>query len=307
MSILRQAVSDYLQIRRTVGYKLTEASRVLSNFVSYMEKTGNPFITEKLALSWVSESTNNSIYTQAKKLGIVRLFAEYVLALDPRTEVPRKNLLPYQTKRCTPYLYSDNEVAAMITAAYALPGPLRPHVFASIIGLLATTGMRVGEVIALNRTDVNQTQGLLVVQHAKFGKSREVPLHATAVAALDRYVRLRDRQWPLAKSDSFFVSIVGTRLHRQNVSVTFAKLLEKAGLPSKPHCRPHIHDLRHTFAIQTLIDWYRTGLDVEALLPSLSTYLGHTCPSSTYWYLTAVPELLCRAAERLEDHTGGVS
>jgi integrase len=307
MSILQQAVSDYIKMRRTVGYKLVETKRVLPNFVAFVEKTDNHFITEKLALNWATENSSVSVYTQAKRLTTVRLFAEYMLALDPRTEVPRKNLLPYQVKRCTPYLYSDKEVEDMITAAYTLNGPIKPHVFASIIGLLAATGMRVGEVIALDRTDVNQSEGLLVVQHAKFGKVREVPLHATTVAALDRYVRLRDRQWPLPRGDSFFVSSGGTRLHRQNVSITFAELLEKAGLPFKPHYRPRIHDLRHTFAIKTLIDWYRAGLDVEAHLPSLSTYLGHTCPASTYWYLSAVPELLCLAAERLDNHMGGVS
>jgi len=307
MSILRQAVSDYIQMRRAVGYKLTEAQRVLPNFVAYVENTGNQFITEKLALSWATENTNISVNTQAIRLATVRLFAKYVLALDPRTEVPRRDLLPYQKKRYTPYLYKNEEVAAMMTAAYALHGSIRPHTYATIIGLLAATGMRVGEAIALDSADVNESQGLLVVRHAKFGKAREVPLHATTMTALRQYTRLRDRQWPLPKSHCFFVSSVGTRLRRQHVSVTFAQLLEKAGLPSKPHCRPRIHDLRHSFAIHTLIDWYQAGLDVEAHLPSLSTYLGHTSPSSTYWYLSAVPELLCLAAERLEDHMGGPS
>lgn len=307
MSSLGQAVDDYLQIRRAVGYRLTGSARLLHNFVSYVEDGGSPFITEKLALDWATKGTDTSVDIQARRLGVVRLFAAYVLSLDPRTEVPRQDLLPYRKKRYTPYLYSDEEVVALIAATRVLPGSMKPHTHATVIGLLAVTGMRVGEVIALDRSDVNVRQGLLVVQKAKFGKTRELPLHATTVAALHNYARLRDRQWPLPKSRSFFVSNTGTRLHRQNVSLTFALLLEKAGMPSEPRCRPRIHDLRHSFAIHTLKDWYGAGLDVEAHLPALSTYLGHTCPSSTYWYLRAVPELLCLAAERLEDHMGGLS
>lgn len=307
MSILHQAVSDYLQMRRAVGYKLAGHDRALHNFVSFVEEADSQFITEKLALSWATKKPGIQVYTQACRLSLVRLFAQYVLALDPRTEVPSGDLLPYQKKRYAPYVYSKEDIEALIQEASGLLGPIRPHVYATMIGLLSATGMRVGEAIALKRVDVNENQKLLVVQHAKFGKTREVPLHATTVAALQHYVRLRDRQWPLPKSDSFFVSGAGTRLCRQNISITFADLLKKAGLPCKPYCRPRIHDLRHTFAIQTLIDWYQAGLDVEALLPSLSTYLGHTCPSSTYWYLSAVPELLCLAAERLENHMGGAS
>lgn len=306
MSILRQALRDYLQMRRAVGYRLTESARLLHDFVTYVENSGSPFITEKLALDWATTGTDVSPHTHWRWLSIVGLFAAYVLSLDPRTEVPRRGLLPYRKQRHTAYLYNDEEVLALITATNTLHGPLKPHTYATVIGLLAVTGMRVGEVIALDRSDVSQRQGLLVVRHAKFGKTRKVPLHTTTAAALRRYACQRDLLWPQPKSRSFFVSNTGTRLQHQNVGHAFARLLKKAGMPSKPRCRPRIHDLRHSFAIHTLKDWYQANLDVEARLPALSTYLGHTCPTSTYWYLTAVPELLCLAAERLENHIGGL-
>jgi len=304
MSNLRQTVNDYLEIRRSLGYKLVQTGRLLNDFVTYLEDSGSSFIKEKVVLEWASNPANITPYTQACRLAAVRLFARYVYALDPRTEVPRKGLIPFRQNRNAPYFYSDEEVKALMRAALELPGLLMPYTYANLIGLLAVTGMRVGEAIALDRADLNERERLLVIRNAKFGKTREVHLHATTLHALKKYARKRDQVFALSGSTSFFVSSAGTRLHRQNVSVIFVRLLEKAGLASEPRCRPRIHDLRHSFAINTLMGWYKAGLDVESRLPLLSTYLGHVSPSSTYWYLTAVPELVCLAAGRLEKHMG---
>jgi integrase/recombinase XerD len=196
-------------------------------------------------------------------------------------------------------VYSAESLTALLAATDVLRGPFRSATYKTLLGLLAVTGMRVGEAIALDDTDVDRRRAVLVIRKTKFGKSREVPLHASTVQALERYRRERDRFASRRRSPSFFVSTAGTRLFYQNVHELFLRLVYAAGLGDR-RPRPTIHDLRHTFAIRTVLDWYRDDLDVEARLPLLSTYLGHIGPSSTYWYLTAVPELLAAATRRLE-------
>jgi integrase/recombinase XerD len=163
--------------------------------------------------------------------------------------------------------------------------------------------MRVGEAIALDRDDLDPATGVLTVRHGKFGKSRELPLHPSTVSALADYARLRDRLCPTPRTPAWFVSTAGTRLIYNNVHYELHRLIHAAGLrPRSPRCRPRPHDLRHSFAVATLLDWYRDGTDVDAALPRLSTYLGHVEPASTYWYLTATPELLALVAARLDHH-----
>jgi integrase len=188
-----------------------------------------------------------------------------------------------------------------MTAARTLASPLKAVTYETLVGLLATTGMRMGEAIRLDRADLDWNNGVLTVRSSKFGKSREVPLHPSTLGALRAYQRRCDQLCPRPKAPSFFISTTGTRLDQPTVGATFVMLARQAGLgPRSPRCRPRPHDLRHSFAVRTLLNWYRAGDNVESKLPLLSTYLGHVSPASTYWYLTAAPELLALASKRLE-------
>lgn len=306
MSELRSALNDYLATRRALGFKLEDAARLLSNFVDHVEEAGATTVTTELALAWATRPQGTHPSWWAARLGAVRGFAKYLAAVDPTTEVPPVDLLPHRSRRAVPYLYSPDEIAALMAAARRLRSPLRAATYETLIGLLAATGMRVGEAIGLARPDVDLGSETLVVRAGKFNKSREVLVHESTVAALKAYAGIRDRLCPLPAAPNFLVSTAGTRLIYKNVQFVFSQLTREVGLvPRSPRCRPRIHDLRHRFAVETLRRWHEAGLDVEAHLPALSTYLGHTNPSSTYWYLTATPELLATAAERLEVHTGG--
>jgi integrase len=238
----------------------------------------------------------------------VRGFARYLHAIDSANEVPPSDLLPWQRCRATPYLYSEGELAALLAAATSLQTVYRVLTYQTLIGLLAVTGMRVGEALALDRDDIDVIHGVLTVRLTKFGKSRELPVHASTVEALGRYLGHRDRPRAAASVPAVFVSRAGTRLWYANVLWTFQRLLSCAGITRRSAaCRPRIHDFRHRFAVQTMLEAYRQGEDAEARLAILSTYLGHVNPKATYWYLSATPELLQLAADRLELHVGGVS
>lgn len=308
MSPLRQALADYLRVRRALGYKLERAGKLLPQFLDYLEQIGADTVTTDRALAWATLPTGGSARWWAFRLSIVRGFAAYVQTLDPATEVPPTDLLAGRPPRATPYLYADEEVAALLAAAGALRSSLRVATYRTLIGLLAGSGLRVGEAIRLDRGDLDLTHELLVVRDSKFGKSREVPLHRSTIRALRDYRRLRDQHQPTPTTAALFVSPAGTRLIYCNVHATFRQLRRRAGLqPRSSSCRPRIHDLRHTFAIRTLLDGYHDDGDVQARLSLLSTYLGHVNPDSTYWYLSAAPELLALAGQRLERHIGARS
>jgi integrase len=231
----------------------------------------------------------------------VRGFARYLALFDERTEVPPPDLLPDRSHRACPYLYSTEEVAALMDVAGKLSSPLRQATFSTLVGLLYVTGMRIGEALRLDDDDVDLNQQIIVVRDSKFGKSREVPIHETTARALGTYVSQRDELCPRVNSPAFFISVAGTRVRYDNFHLCFQTLVREAGLtPRSSRCRPRPHDLRHTFAVSTLIDWYRHGLEVEPRMARLSTYLGHIHPVHTYWYLEAAPELLALAAARLE-------
>jgi integrase/recombinase XerD len=256
-------------------------------------------------VAWASLPAPASPGWLGMRLSVVRGFAAYLHTLDPATEVPPPGLLPGRGRRAVPYLYSDTDVAALLAEAERLRTPLRTATIQALIGLLAVTGMRIGEVLALDDNDFDVTGALILVRHAKLGKSRQVPLHPSAVTALVAYQRLRDHALPFPVSEALLVSNAGTRLLNYNVGQTFAKLVRRAGLSARSSsCRPRPHDLRHSFAVRTLLEWYRDGGDVAARLPLLSTYLGHVAPANTYWYLQAAPELMAEAARRLDTHLG---
>src|SRR5438132_3044647 len=297
---LRTALAEYIALRRSVGFKLENAAGVLPSFIDYLERRRARRITCDLALAWAMlPSGKRDLW--AVRLSLVRGFARHVQALDPDTQVPPPDLLPQRRRRATPYLYSEAQVTLLVDAARGLDPPLHASTYATLIGLLASTGMRRGEVIRLDCQDIDWAHGLLVVRKSKFGKSRALPLHETTMDALRVYARLRDRLCPRPKAPSFFVSLAGTRLLDHRIHMTFRRLLRSVGIePRSPRCRPRLHDLRHTFAVRTLLGWYRAGVDVDSKLPLLSTYLGHFNPSTTYWYLSATPELLSLAPPRIE-------
>lgn len=300
---LHRALADYLRVRRALGFKLKRAGALLPNFVRYLDERGATHVTTSLATAWATLPRAASPARWSQRLTIVRGFAKYLQTIDARTEVPPLDHLPSRRARPTPYIYSTADVTALLSATDTLSAPLRRATYKTLLGLLAVTGMRVGEAIALDDGDLEHRRGVLVIRKSKFGKSREVPIHTSTVQALQRYRRDRDRRCPRRPTTSFFVSGAGTRLLYQNVQDTFMRLVYAAGLGHRRPRRPTLHDLRHTFAVQTVIGWHRQHLDVESMLPLLSTYLGHVGPSSTYWYLTAVPELLEAATARLERYS----
>jgi len=288
-----------LASRRALGFQLERAHKLLPRFVDYIADKSHSFITTKAALAWAMLPRNVRPSWWATRLVIVRGFARYMQTLDPRTEVPPVELLPHRCMRSQPYVYTADDIVALLAAAQARPRPLLAATYTTLVGLLAVTGMRMGEAIALDDDDVDLRSGVLTIRKGKFDKTREIPVHATTVDALASYRKKRRRRAPPRNEPSFFVSTAGTRLFQQNVDEQFIKLVFAVGLDRR-RPRPHIHDLRHTFAIRTVIAWHRAEEDVEAQLPLLSTYLGHIGPSSTYWYLSAVPELLEVATARLE-------
>jgi integrase/recombinase XerD len=301
VSALRKLAEDYLAIRRTLGFKLKDPGRLVIQFVDYLEEVGATSITTEQALAWLRLRTTASPFRQRQRLAAVREFARYVQSIDAQTEVPSKALLPIRLQRRAPYLYSEDEIAQLMAAARSIESPLHAATFDTLIGLLAVTGMRLGEALGLDRPDVDLTTQLIVVRCGKFNKPRQVPIHLSTAKALHAYSQLRDRLCPRPKCASFFVSSRRGRLSRSTVHAAFARLRDQTGLGTTRRSRPpRLHDLRHTFVLRTLLNWYQAGIDVQAQLPLLSTYLGHVDPKSTYWYFQAAPELLALAAERLE-------
>ena len=293
---------DYLRLRRALGHDLADAARLLPRFVAHLDAVGASRITTDVALHWVRRrdaDPHSSVWM--RRMTVVRGFARYMSGIDPATEVPPLGLVTYRQRWRPPFIYSDNDVEALMNAVPTLvPAPLRAATFQTMIGLLAATGMRVGEAIALDRDDIDWADGVVVVRTSKFNKTREVLLDPTAVDALRSYARIRDRDVPHPSSRTFFVSAKGTPVIYGVFGTVFRELLVASGVGAGSAVHPRIHDLRHSFAVHTLIRWYRDGQDVAALLPRLSTYLGHRSPVSTYWYLSAAPQLLTLAANRLE-------
>lgn len=305
MTGIRPAIGDYLAVRRALGYKLEDHVWLLADFASFLEAAGAGTITTSLALEWATLPADCLPSWHAARLRVVRGFARHLQALDPAAEVPPAGLLAGRNRRAVPYLYSGAEVGALMAATGSLRPALHAATLKTLIGLLAVTGMRLGEVIRLDRADLDPAGGILVIRDSKFAKSRQIPLHPTTLEALAGYGQLRDRQFPCPETPALLVSTADTRLISQGVHYVFARLVRQAGLqPRSPDCRPRLHDFRHSLAVSTLLGWYRDGLDVQALLPVLSTFLGHSKPANTYWYLSAVPELLALAARRRETGLG---
>jgi integrase len=300
---LEQALKDYLNIRRRLGYRLQGAEGLLRNFVAFLQAEGAHHITRELALRWAIQPAKAQPTTWAWRLGIVRRFAIWHSATEPHTEIPPAGLFP-RYRRKAPHIYSDEEIEKLFRRTQQLPSPkgLRARTYTTLFGLLLATGMRVSEAVSLDRPDVDLKLAILHIRRTKFGKSRYVPVHPSTVEALKNYAEARDRIFSAPLTPAFFISEHGRRITDEMAQLTFAKLSQQIGLraPVKGYGHgPRLHDMRHRFAARTLIDWYRAGLDVERELPKLTAYLGHGHVNDTYWYLEAVPELLQLATDRL--------
>lgn len=298
MSALKAALGDYLGLRRALGHKLAEHERQLTRFVARLD--GASFVTMADALAFVLDpEVDPASSVPAARLMAVRGFARYLSAIDPRTEVPPAGLVCYRPSRRVPYLFSDEDVAAVVRAARAsTPFAFRAETLASLIVLLAVTGLRVGEALRLECGGIDWDQAVIKVRDTKFGKGRDLVVSASTIDALAAYRRRRDSRQPATAR--LFVSLAGTPVIYSGFHHAFRQAVLAAGVGASGPAPPRVHDLRHSFAVRTLVGWYRAGLDVEALLPRLSTYLGHREPRFTYRYLTATPELLGHAAARLE-------
>jgi len=301
MTALEEHLAGYLAVRRALGYKLARAEKLLTQFLGWLEDQGERTITTELALQWATVPPASDSNWHAHRLSVVRGFAAHLHALDPAHQVPPHDLRPQRPRRAVPYLYTDAEVLALMNAASVIPAPYRAATLRTMIGLLAVTGMRVGEAIGLDLGDVDYDHGVLLIRDTKFGKSRELAIEQTTIRALREYLARRDRPVPAEPTAAAFTSAAGTRLTYCNVHLAFKRIVAHAGLrPRSAVCRPRPHDLRHSFAVNTLLDAYRAGTEIPPRLALLSTYLGHVHPGSTYWYLHAAPELLALAADRLE-------
>jgi len=312
MITLRDALPQYVALRRALGTKLQEPSRTLGDFVNFMERERAVSITSELALRWAMKPQGVQRATWGRRLSMVRRFAAWLSTIDSRTEVPPRRLLAGRPRRKPPHIYSSREMEQLMAEAARLPSfsGLRPITYKTLIGLLASTGLRPQEALALNRTDVDLENGILAIRQTKFGKSRFVPVDDSTRRALARYANQRDRLDRRRVTEAFLVSERGQRLAPSSTRKTFATLSCAIGLRppagKRLHGRgPRLQDFRHTFVTQRLINWYRAGLDVERELPKLATYLGHVDAVHTYWYIQAVPELLQLAAERLDGRRNG--
>jgi integrase len=296
---LNVMVGDYLRVRRALGYKLDGAESILNRFVAYQHANDARTVTIRNAVGFATAPPARTPRTQALRLSAIRCFTRWAHCQNPDIEVPPARLLPARPTRVAPYIYTAREIQALLDAAEALKPELRAATYRTLIGLMASTGIRTGEAIALDLASFDPESYTLTVT-GKYGKVRMLPLHPTVAAALTDYLQRRDRLFPAAAGPALLISTKGTRLHPSDVHPTFRRLTKEAGLrPASSSCRPRLHDLRHTFAVSTMLDAYRSGANPAVVLPVLATWLGHTEPRDTYWYLTGTAELLAAATGRL--------
>ena len=310
MNTLRQAVADYLRMRRALGFKLIDAGKGLCDFVTFMQQRRAPYITQALALAWAQQPSKARPTRWAQRLCFVRGFARHRSATDPRTQIPPPGLLPFRPKRARPYLYSDQEIEQLLRATLNMPlsarhcksSALLPWVYYCLFGLLSVSGLRLCEARNLELQDVDLKAAVLTIRGTKFGKTRLVPLHASTCAVLATYIARRKRHWARrAVSSYLFVSSRGNRLDGGQIHRAFYASSRQIGLRSASDSRgPRLHDMRHRFATNTLVRWYKSEQDPERRLPILCAYLGHVHVADTQWYLDGTPQLMREAIGRLE-------
>lgn len=302
MTTLAHHLEEYLRLRRALGHQLADSARLLPRFVARLDATGQSTITVNAALAWVTEpDADPSSSVWMRRMTAVRGFARHMSGIDPETEIPPLGLVSFRRRWRRPFIYTDADIVALMDQVpRVIPTPLRAATFQTMIGLLAATGMRIGEAIALERGDIEWSEGVITVRSAKFNKRRELVLDPTTIDALSAYASLRDRFVPDPPGATFFINRKGTPVIYATFGEKFREIVVSSGVGADSTVRPRVHDVRHSFAVNTVVRWYREGRDVGVLLPRLSTYLGHLAPGHTYWYLSAAPELLGLAAARLE-------
>jgi len=297
----------YLTIRRNLGYNLSTSERVLKRFVSFLEEENETHITSELFLQWKQVFGKANQSTWANRLGMIRLFAAWLHSLDSRHQIPPRSLISGRYRRKRPYIYNDDEIRKIVKTAAILPSRngIREITYSTFFGLIAVTGLRISETISLNNKDIDLRNGIITLHNGKNHKSRILPVTECTTACLKEYVRKRNRLLG-QEPEPFFVSDNGVRLTDCTVRYNFAVVCQRIGL--RPQQRfhkhgigPRIHDLRHTFAVKVMINWYKDGKNIDREMLKLVTYLGHNNLSHTYWYIEAVPELLALASKRTEE------
>lgn len=312
MSAIRDSLAQYVAVRRALGTTFYEPALALSHFVDLLEREGAEFITIELALRWAMAPKLVERATWGRRLSQVRGFAKWMSAIDSRSEIAPTHLLSARRRRNPPHIYTDQEIERLMTQAAQLHSPtgLRALTYSTLIGLLVATGLRPGEAIRLDRSDVDLVNGILAIRESKFGKSRFVPLDESTRTALERYALGRDQLCSVILSEAFLVGERGLRLNACSARSMFVRLSRATGLRAttadgRHGHGPRLQDFRHSFATGRLVQWYRDGLDVSRELPKLATYLGHVDVGLTYWYIEAVPELLELAAGYLDRNRSG--
>jgi len=307
MNALSKELDRYLSIRRSLGYTLSTDERILRRFTAFAEREHAEHVSSALFLRWKEAFGKANNQTWAHRLGTVRVFAQWLHSLDSSHEIPPRSLIPNRARRPHPHIYSEDDIRRIVRAAAELPSinGIRARTCSTLFGLIAVTGLRVSEALSLDAADVDLEAGAITVRKGKFGKARLVPVTDCTRTQLAGYAKERDRLLG-APSRAFFVSDSGKRLTDCAARYNFAAVCRTIGLRRaekyKRHGRgPRIHDLRHTFAVRTLLNWYRHHAEPAREMIKLSTYLGHADPVNTYWYLEAIPELLELASQRVEE------
>lgn len=304
MSFLPE-LDRYLTVRRSLGADLRTDERILRRFITFADRKGAMCVNTDLILHWLKSLPAANPGTRATRFNVVRIFAEWLHGIDAKHEAPPRGLVPGRFRRASPYIYSVSEIAAIIEHARTLPSVygMRGLTCSTLFGLIAVTGLRITEAVSLDPTDIDIDHGVLRVRRGKLGKERLLPLDPSVVQRLESYGTERDRLLG-RRPEAFFVTCEGRRLGDCGARYNFAHVCQQIGLRQPQlylrHGRgPRIHDLRHTFAVRTLLNWYRSGKDVGREMIKLTTWLGHATPAHTYWYLEAVPELLELASARI--------
>jgi integrase/recombinase XerD len=299
VSGLDAQLGDYLRLRRALGYRLEREEMWLRELIAHLHAAGSDHLTSDLAIDWARLPATTQPRYWAQRLGCARKFAAYLHTIDTSTQIPPTGVFPAPRYRPVPYLWTAEQIELVLAEAATLRPTLRGLTYQTLFGLLAVSGMRLGEAIGLHRSDVDLDDAVITIQHAKFDRPRIVPLHPTSAVALRLYATQRDRLCPRPRIETFFVSSRGTPLNRSQVDKTLREITTTLGIRTAT-VHPRAHDLRHSFAVHTLIRWMRDNASVDEHMAVLSTYLGHVSPAGTYWYLTAVPELMELAAGRLQ-------
>ena len=299
MSRLEEQLDDYLRLRRALGYRLEREEVWLRDLLAHIRATGSDTLTSDLAISWARLPATAQPRYWALRLGCARKFAAYLHSIDGSHQIPPTGVFPAPRHRPAPYLWTTGQIELLLNIAGQLSPPLRGLTYQTLFGLLAVSGMRLGEAIGLHHDDVDLDKAVVTIRHAKFDRPRIVPLHPTTVSALHHYATQRDRLSPRRHADTFLVSSRGNPVSRSEADKTLRQITTTMGIRTAT-VHPRAHDLRHSLAVHTLIRWMRDGASVEEHIAVLSTYLGHVNPAGTYWYLTAVPELMELVAGRLQ-------